>query len=183
MKDNILEKISKELRSGIDTEAKVVYFLAEIRKMLSLTNNRMISLKIFRDWALHSELTYPNTIAYFSNKFEPYIDASSDSKEVSKAILANQSNFFKLNELKTELDIFLRSNGLQTNIIDDVGHWIKFITSLLEILKDCPIKINSPKIKTLTITEDRKGIFCYEFKLKDFLSDKKNIIKIKIKIK
>lgn len=182
MEDNILEKIAKELNSGIDTEAKVLYFLAEIRKVLSLTNNRTVSLKIFCDWVLHSELTYQSTINYFSNKFETYIDESSNSTEVSEAIKSNQRNFLKLNELKTELDNFLKSNGLQTNIIDDNSYWVKFIKLLLEILKDCPIKINSSKIKTLTITEDKKGICCYEFKLKFSLSNKKNIIKIKIKI-
>ncbi len=184
MKNIILKKISKLLKEGIDTEAKVVYFLAEIKKILDLTNDRTVfSLKIFRDWVLHSELTYPNTITYFSNKFEPYIDASLTSKEVAKAILSNQRNFFKLNKLKNDLGTFLKKNKMQTSIIDNGRYWIKFITLLLEILKECPIKINSLKIETLIITEDRKGISCYRFKLKNFLSDKRNVIKIKLKIK
>lgn len=183
MKDKILEKISKELKNGINTEAKVVYLLVEIKKILDLTNNRTASLKIFRDWALHSELTYQSTIAYFTNKFEPYIDVNSNSKDVGKAILTNQKNFFKLNELKTELGNFLKSNKLQTDIVDDTSYWIKFITLLLEVLKECPITINSLKIEKLTITEDKNGINCYRIKLKNYLSDKKNIIKIKLKIK
>lgn len=183
MKDVIVEKISKELKAGIDTEAKVVYLLAEIRKILNLTNDRRISLIVFRDWALHSELTYPNTISYFSNKFESYIDTNSNSKDVSSAILSNQREFLKLNELKTELESFLKVYELPTNIIDNNSCWMRFITLLLEILKDCPVKINSPKIDNLTITEDKNGVNCYRFKLKTFLADKKNIIKIKIKIK
>jgi hypothetical protein len=183
MKDAIIEKISKELESGIDTEAKVVYLLAEIRKILKLTNDRRISLIVFRDWALHSELTYPNTISYFSNKFEPYIDTSSNSKDVSRAILSNQREFLKLNEFKAELESFLKLYQLPTNIIDNNSYWIRFITLLLEILKDCPVKINSSKIENLTITEDKNGVNCYRFKLKTSLSDNKNIIKIKIKIK
>ena len=157
--------------------------LAEIRKIMSLTGNRTVSLKVFSDWVLHHELTYRNTITYFSSKFEPHIDLNATSKEVSKVILSNQRDFLKLNELKTELDRFLKLHKLPTDIIDNNSNWIRFITLLLEVLKDCPVKINSSKIENLTITEDKNGINCYRFKLRISLSDKKDIIKIKIKIK
>ena len=98
MKNEIIEKISRELEFGIDTQSKVVYLLAEIRKIMSLTNNRTISLRVFSDWVLHNELTYRNTITYFSNKFESYININSNSKEVSRVILSNQREFLKLNE-------------------------------------------------------------------------------------
>ena len=89
MEKDILKKLKSELIGGIDTEPKVLYLLAEIRKIMSLTGNRTVSLKVFSDWALHHELTYRNTITYFSNKFEPHIDINATSKEVSEVILFN----------------------------------------------------------------------------------------------
>ncbi len=182
MKDIILKKISKELESGIDTEAKVLYLLAEIRKILELSNYKGGVLYIFCNWVLHSKLDHKKTINYFSNKFEPCINNKSNSKEVEKNILSNHRDFFKLKELKIELYDFFIQKNLQHNLINNPSQWINFVKLLLEILKECPIIINSPEIKSLSLTEDRYGISCYSFLLKNKLSDKKNIIKIKIKI-
>lgn len=182
MKDKILKEISEELRFRIDTKAKVVYLLAEIRKTLELSKHKGGTLYTFCKWALHSKLDRENTITYFSNKFDPYIDSRSNSKDIGKNILSNHRDFFKLNRLKTKLNDFFIQNNLQYNITNNPNQWKNFVKLLLEILKECPIIINSSKIKKLSLTEDRYGISCYRFLLKDKLSDKRNIIKIKIKI-
>ena len=185
IKQLILKKLSKELASGIHTEESVLYFLAETRKILDLDNkaNKGTVLYIFCNWVLHSKLDHKNTKTYFSNKFERYIDKKTNSKEVSKKILSNQRDFFKLNELKNELRDFLNQNKLKDSITSSSSRWIKFITPLLEILKECPIEVDSSGTDSLSITEDKKGISCYRFKLKNHLSDNRNIIKVKIKIK
>ena len=183
MKDKILKNISKELKSRIDTKAKAMYLLVEIRKILELSNYKGDILYIFCNWVLHSKLDYPKTKKYFSGKFDPYIDNKTSSKDVGENILSNHHDFFILKDLKNGLDDFFTQNNLQNNLTNSPGVWVNFVRILLEILKECPIIINSPKIDSLSLTEDKNGISCYRFLLKNKLLDKRNVIKIKIKIK
>ncbi len=60
MRLEIIEKISKELGNGINTEAQVLYILAEIRKYLDRSNqterNKYKDLYFYSNWVLHSEM-------------------------------------------------------------------------------------------------------------------------------
>ena len=100
-------------------------------------------------------------------------------KEIANDIKSNQIDFFKLNELKTELKNFIASNKLPNKLVEDSAHWIIFIELLLEILKECPIVFNHGKIERLSLDEDKKGYVYYRFRLRN----NRNIVKIKLKIK
>ena len=178
MKDLILEKISKELKSGIDTEAKTLYLLAEIRKVINLDGDYPLTLNIFCNWILHSELNHRNTIRHFLNKFESYIDYSVDDKTIARNITSNQSDFLKLNELKTDLREFLKKNNLLHELTDNPRYWFRFVDLLLEILKECQITFNGRNIRALSVVKDKNGFNCYSFHLRNG-----KVLKIKLKIK
>jgi len=186
MKDIILKKISNVLKSEIDTEAKTLYLLAEIRKILELDKKKIleldkkkITLIIYCDWALHTVLNFKDTIARFSNKLENNIDYKIDIKEIAGNLKSSQSNFFKLNELKKELREFLKKNNLPCELVNNSNRWFKFIELLLEILKECTVIFKEGEIDKLTIGRDEKGNNYYGVKLRN----SRDVIKIKLKIK
>jgi len=178
MKDIILKNISNVLKSGIDTKEKTLYLLAEIRKTLELDDKKTI-LKIYCDWALHSKLTHEKTTEHFSNKLEKEIDYKIDIKEITDNLKSNQSNFFKLNELKKELKEFFLENSRPCELVNSSNNWFKFIELLSELLKDCTIKFKKGEIDKLTIGRDKKGNNYYRIKLRN----SRDVIKIKLKIK
>lgn len=182
MRHLILEKIAKVLNSEIGTEAKTLYLLAEIRKVLNLDKKYPPNLSIFCNWALHSELNHNNTREYFLRKFESYIDNVTTGQKMAEKILSNQANFFKLNELKIDLEEFLKENNLPQNLTNTSSQWTGFIKLLLEILKECQITFDGDKIKKLSIIEDKNGKICYRLHLKNRSISKKNILKIKLTI-
>ena len=56
---SILDKLQKALTRPISSEDQVVYILVEIRKLIDLQNEpSLMSLKLYCDWAVHTELTY-----------------------------------------------------------------------------------------------------------------------------
>lgn len=175
----ILKKISKELNIGIKTEAQALYFLAEIRKILESDDKERRILRIFCVWALHNKLSFDKTIAYFSDKFKHHIENNIDIKKAAKDLISNQSNFFKLSELKKELGEFLKDYNLPRDLVSNSGYWFIFNELLLEILKESLIIFGEGEINNLSIDRDKNGNNYYKYQLRNG----KPSIKIKLKIK
>jgi hypothetical protein len=181
MKKTILNKINREIKSGIRTEAQVVYLLVEVKKILELELEKCNNtLSLFRNWAVHTELKHRNTISGFENRFSKHIIFTSKAKDVGKNILLDQKNFFKLEELKNELKIFLEQKGLTTKLTDEKYRWSKFKELLLEIAQECRIQINGKEINSLSVEKDSSGRYTYRLYLNKKFSDGKNVIKIKL---
>src|SRR5262245_51524364 len=71
----IIRKLAKLIEEGIDSEAKVVYLLAETRKLLE-TDPPMqppVSLKLYCHWALHVDLTSPGTTFGLLQKIDEFV--------------------------------------------------------------------------------------------------------------
>jgi len=58
MAEDGLATIRKLLAKPIDCEAKVVYFLVEVRKSIDLMHGRFEVLKFFCDWMLHPRMEW-----------------------------------------------------------------------------------------------------------------------------
>jgi hypothetical protein len=63
MTKDIVSKLMALLSEPVDTECKVVYLLAEVRKLLERDdpNHNMGSLWMYCHWALHVDLESPKT--------------------------------------------------------------------------------------------------------------------------
>src|SRR2546426_10116453 len=77
---DITEKLRKHLAGGVRTECRVVYLLAEIRKILEeeKPDPRPMALWMFCHWALHVNLSRSGTTAHFLEQ----IDAFTISKNI-----------------------------------------------------------------------------------------------------
>jgi len=169
MKSVILEKISRELNSGIDNEAKTLYLLVEIKKIRDLDDpdREKTILDFYRDWAAHSELGYDKTTKGLLGRFEPYIKDNISARNIATDFGKHEPDFFKLKDLKTELKEFLSENKLPCKLIENEGCWYTFVKELLKILKECSIKPSVGEIKELSLEEDNNGNTSFKFRLEN----------------
>lgn len=126
MKEDIIsQKLKRELTNlPINTEARVMYLLVEIRKVLEHDgNNKDNLLSFYGDWVVHTNLSRK-----FANKvFEEIKDENS--------VIGNHIKSFNL--LKNELLNFFVYHRLPDDLIKK--HWVEFRDKLLDILIDTPI--------------------------------------------
>lgn len=142
MKVAILDKISKELNNGIDTEPKALYLLAEIRKYIDEYNHeeesRYSNLYFYCDWVLHIEMDRAPAKSIL-NRFESIFSGINDLKETSNTFKKQEKDFYYFVDLKEELRSFLKINNLPTELIENSNKWFRFKKLLVEILMDCPL--------------------------------------------
>lgn len=160
MKHHIIEKVANELVKEINSEAQVVYFLVEIRKIISeldKNSGRYPTIHFFSDWVVHTRLdraTAKNMLAYtesFYAGLDPYLQ------------VAKQTTFYPFVmfiALRREIHIFLRENDLSEELVLVQSFWEKFIHLVLGVIMDCPIEAKGlSRLKKFSFTsyasEDR----------------------------
>lgn len=138
----ILEKLSRELSDGIDTEPKTLYLLAEIRKFIDRyiqeEKNKYPNLYFYCNWVLHVEM-YRTPAKNILRRFESNLAGSNNLKEISNIIKKQEKDFYSFLSLKEELQSFLEINDLPDELVKSGNKWFKFKKLLVEILIDCPL--------------------------------------------
>lgn len=142
MKTAILEKISKEINQGVDTESKTLYVLAQIRKYLEHFGNpkesKYKSVAFFSDWVLHAKMTFAPTKERLK-AFDELLGGCKDSKAMSNLFKKEQKRFYEFIELREDLLLFLTEHGLPTTLVDNRVRWWRFQKLLVEVLIDIPL--------------------------------------------
>jgi hypothetical protein len=125
MKEAIInQKIRAELSNlPIDTEARIVYLLVEIRKVFEHDCVKNSLLGFYGDWVVHTRMDR----AFAKKIFNEIND--------SKSEIGHHIKSFNL--LKGQLRRFFEANHLPTELVDK--HWITFRDGLLNVLIDTPI--------------------------------------------
>ncbi len=150
MKSAILLKISKELNNDIDTEPKVLYLLAEIRKCidrgLQIEKRGYPNLYFYCNWILHIEMDRKDTKEIL-NRIEAAFPDTNNLKELSCIFKKREKNFYSFLDLKEELRNFLNTKGLSVDLIEKGNKWFRFKKLLVEILIDCPLTKNNGRVR------------------------------------
>lgn len=180
-REEILEKINKELEKGINNESQVVYILSRIRKFLETNKQKgkYKYLNFYCNWILHSKLDEKRTTSFLHDMFEQSIDWNEDIKKIAEKIKSGHKNFFKLSNLKSDLKEFFKKYNLKNDVLD--RNWISFSIILLDIIKECPIIFTSDKIYSLELLKEKEKVYCYKFHLNGYKYAP--IIKLKFKRK
>ncbi|MBP9836794.1 MAG: hypothetical protein KBC78_03090 [Candidatus Pacebacteria bacterium] len=154
MKEDILQtKIRRELESlPIDTEARVLYLLVEIRKVLEHDNIHNSTLRFYGDWVVHTKLDRA-----FSQKIYEIL-----RKEDTPA----RSKIISFDTLRVELKAFLSHYELPTILVDDDNIWSSFREKLIDILVDVPIERRQEQIVGTFEFQRRSGTGV-EFRMKN----------------
>lgn len=133
MQNDILEKLSRELKNQIVTEAQTVYILVQIRKLIEhKCDNTFDTLKMFCDWALHIEFSRNKQIIELLKEFDEAIERENNG------FGPTTQDYLSLKKFKVAMKEFLTEFNLPQNILKN-KEWSLFIHSYNRVVSDCPV--------------------------------------------
>ncbi|HUL15693.1 MAG TPA: hypothetical protein VLV88_06830 [Terriglobales bacterium] len=150
--DAIIRKLRKALGEPIDSEYKVVYILAESRKLLETYPPDPVpfALKLYCHWALHVNLENPATTTQFLED----VEAFADSILRGSLNIAAENKMFRefvfFDTFRNQFSQFLSSYGLPNDLCDNKARWHEFLTHYAGVIEDgsisCKAKTNRLKL-------------------------------------
>ena len=149
---SIVAKLRDALSDAIDSECKVVYILAETRKLLETypPDPLPFALKLYCHWALHVDLDKPGTTLLFLEKVD--IFAASGLEGTSDMLAEHRMlrEFVFLDSFREQFRQFLQTFNLPTAVCDEDSRWNEFLTHYAGVIEDgslsCKAKANSLKL-------------------------------------
>jgi hypothetical protein len=131
MTPDILRKLTAELAQPITSERQVVYILCQVRKIVDRDPNRQRwnSLKLYCDWAMHTDLTFDSRTRPFIQQIEDFFLAtlSPDGAGVSQAQHEAIQKLVYLDGFREDLHTFFVEQGLPHDLADDGEKWNGFL--------------------------------------------------------
>jgi hypothetical protein len=161
MKNSIIDKLKILLANEIDTECKVVYLLAESRKLLETypPDPAPVALKIYCHWALHIDLEYPNVTLPFLKQVDAFAASFLGENDI---VQENKMfrEFVFLETFRDQLKHFFKAYGLPTVLCDEDKRWYDFLRHYAGVIEDgslsCSAKNETLKlIREVTFTKGR----------------------------
>jgi len=175
MKVSILDKISRELSNGIDTEPKTLYLLAEIRKFIDgycqKEKTYYPNLYFYCDWVLHIEMDRTPT-KIILDRFESIFLGINNLDKISKIFKKQEKDFYQLEGLKKELKSFFKIYSLSTELIDNKRMWYHFEKLLVEILIDCSLANKKGMVSRFSYEKGEDDQIRFRVKMKNLGSFK-----------
>jgi hypothetical protein len=144
--DAIIGKLHAVLSDEVDSECKVLYILAESRKLLDKypPNPIPFALKLYCHWALHIDLSHTNTTLTFLKRIDEFVGSVLGGKQGLVLQYRMLQELVLLTTFREQLKNFLQAYGLPTAVCDDDARWHKFLKSYAGIIEDgslsCPAK-------------------------------------------
>ncbi len=135
MQSAIIEKLAQHLSAPIDTECKAVYLLCEVRKLLN-RKTAPLGLLMCADWALHVDLErnpgaqkllgeVDDLVAEYLEHGGPALRGTETMKEL-----------LFIGSFRQELQAFLASFGLPTDLCDNDKRWFEFLAAYSDVIED-----------------------------------------------
>lgn len=155
MTNELIRKLSSALSKQIEEECQVVYILSKIRKILEKSGRDKIFLVLdfYIDWSLHAQIERTSRISHILEKIEKTILNSKYDPFTAMELL----NF---DEFRKEAVQFFGEHNIMHKFTEK-DYWMKFRTFMVDILADCPLKINRGEINELTfIKSDKNNVKC-----------------------
>jgi hypothetical protein len=159
-RSSILNKLEKALSKELTGEDQVVYILVEVRKLIDMEpdQSRFMSLKLYCDWAVHTELTYPSRTRPILtlvdqdifNCFHP--DGHGTSPEDNEKL----QRLLYWDGFRSDLLDFLRASGLPASIAEDDKKWFNFLAQYAHVIEDCSLVYKSDDLRMVTEMTFRK---------------------------
>lgn len=153
MEESIIRKLKDILAGPIDSECKVVYVLAECRKLLEKAPcPDSFALKLYCHWALHVDLDNPRTTLPFLEKADKYarsvLAGSRDIAGENRAL-----HEFVFDTFRDQLRAFLKKHDLQTALCEEKERWHEFLTYYSKVVEDGSISCSAPTERMGVISE------------------------------
>lgn len=141
MTKDIIQKIRKHLEKPVDTECGVVYLLAQVRKVVEdEPKPRPFALWLHSNWALHVDLSRPNTTLDFLRRIDEFIVSRVAGFVGGKVDGGKEQmlteDFLYLHGFRVDLRRFLMSHDLPTRLCDNDQEWYPFIAAYAGVIQD-----------------------------------------------
>lgn len=146
----IVEKLEQYLRQEMSTEAAVVYFLVEVRKLMEHDNSKGTYpvLNFYCNWVVHTKLDaspIAERIIRLMDDMNAYIVSKSNAPVSVDDLVA----LLDQSALQKELGAFLNHAGLPSSVCDSQASWNTFQRLLGSVIQDAPLYVRKDK-KQLT---------------------------------
>jgi hypothetical protein len=138
VRDAIVDKLRGLLLSPIDSECKVVYLLAECRKLLEKypPNPVPFALKLYCHWALHVNLEHPSTTRLFLERVERHAESVLNGTTDFWLEHEMVREFVFLETFREQLKQLLLSYDIPTNLCDETERWHEFLLHYAGVIED-----------------------------------------------
>ncbi|MGA8873444.1 MAG: hypothetical protein WB460_20030 [Candidatus Acidiferrales bacterium] len=147
MRDSIVEKLRTVLSENIDNEGKVVYLLAECRKLFPEVNPVPFALNMYCNWALHVDLDRSKTTKEFLEQVDGFIDSVLRGSRDIRAENTALNHFVQLDTLREQLRDFLLFFGLPSALCDDDACWHEFVEHYSGVIEDGSVSCASGDLR------------------------------------
>jgi hypothetical protein len=155
MRNQLIEKLNRLLTDRATfSEAEVIYFLVESRKLLDRKRedgeNVFPLVRFYADWSVHTEKD--RHLASIDAIVEQLVTSAASTSEASAAYVPERLqphvDFIYMAALREELRAYLQRFGIADPFSDDAV-WNAFVTSLTAVLQDQPILKPHPDIEEI----------------------------------
>jgi len=131
-------KLRQALNEDITREKDVMYILGESWKLLEkLGTASHFALTLYCHWALHADLTRPNTTLDFLTRVDRFIEGELDHRKLN---VADNHRMFRefifLDTFRKELRAFFANFALPTALCDEDQRWHEFLNLYAGIIED-----------------------------------------------
>lgn len=156
----IVEKLRVALSDAVDSECKVVYILAESRKLLETCPPDPVpfALKLYCHWALHVDLDKPGTTLPFLKRVDKYAASFLAGKEDIAEGHRMLTEFVSLDTFRQQFAQLLKAYQLPTGICDEKPRWYEFLKHYASVIEDGSLSL-SPKAKTNPLKQIKQVVF------------------------
>jgi hypothetical protein len=133
------------LRTGIKTEVQVVYFLAQIRKLIERDQleKQYPMLKFHCDWALHSRMNRTAAKAILK-LFDDAQISRIGNKLVSEPLKSKIERISHMRSFEEELQNFLTGYNLPLLTQNRTDGWTYFLYLYSMVIEDIPLVVSVP---------------------------------------
>jgi hypothetical protein len=146
---SIEAKLTSLLATPIDSEAKAVYLLCQVRKLQDYDKTWTNRLRMFCNWAVHVDLDVRSTVEPFLQHIDDVVGDVLRGIRITAAELALKNEFATFDTFRDELRLLLASHGLPSTVCDDDGWWYEFLEQYSGVIEDCTLSLKRP-LKNIT---------------------------------
>jgi len=143
MTSDIITKLGRELRTGITTEAQVVYLMAAVRKLLEQqeAKKQYEYLTFHCDWTLHSKLggSTAQRILKLFDAANIQLRTGVALRNLPPDLRREIHRISKMELFEQELCHFLQTNGLPSLETQRSDGWTHFLHLYAKVVEDCPL--------------------------------------------
>jgi hypothetical protein len=163
VQSSIEGKLTALLADPVDTEAKAVYLLCQVRKLQDYDKAGPNRLRMFCNWAVHVELDARSTVEPFLQHIDDVVASKLSGAMTPQSFaaeLALQDDFAAFDTFRKELRDVLAYHNIPTTVCDDDGWWYGFLEHYSGVIEDCTLTLKRPlqNLTSVKFVKQQSGV-------------------------